>query len=269
MSTDILTNRLALDSAAGTAALKAAAQFWFGVTVFGQWAFLYYILAFYGPSSVRGDFQAWSGNTLLLKGFVAGDTAGNLVFAAHVLLAVVIAFGGALQLVPQLRSRAIAVHRWNGRLFLVTALAVSASGLYLVWVRGARGGLSGSIAISLNAALIMICGALAWRAALARDLSAHRRWALRTYLVVNGQWFIRVGMVAWMVLGQGHDRGFYRFWSFGCYLVPLAALELYLRARESAGAGGRLAMAGGLVVLTVFMGLGIFGLTLFYGDVMK
>jgi len=30
--------------------LKAAAGFWFLVAVIGQWAFLYYIVAFYGTS---------------------------------------------------------------------------------------------------------------------------------------------------------------------------------------------------------------------------
>ena len=49
------------------------------------------------------------------------------------------------------------------------------------------------------------------------------------------------------------------FWFFGCYLVPLVVLELYLRAKESAGPSGRFAMAGGLVVLTAPMGVGIFG----------
>lgn len=269
MSTEIMTNRLELDSAAGIAALKAAAQFWFLVTVIGQWAFLYYIAAFYGPSTLQGNFQAWSKNTFLLKGYVPGDTAGNLAFAAHVLLAAIIAFGGALQLIPQIRTRAISVHRWNGRLFLVTALAVSVSGLYMVWVRGARLSIPSAVAVSLNAVLIMIFGALAWRSALGRDISAHRRWALRTYLVANGQWFIRVGMIAWMILNHGNDRGFFRVWNFGCYLVPLAVLELYLRAKERAGPGGRFAMAGGLIVLTVLMSVGIFGLSMFYGKVME
>jgi len=269
VSTDVLTHRLAVSSAVGTAALKGAAQFWFAVTVIGQWAFLYYILAFYGNSSLQGNFQAWTRNPHLLKGYVPGDTAGNLAFAAHALLAAVIAFGGAIQLVPQIRARAISVHRWNGRLFLVTAFAVSVSGLYLVWVRGARGSVSGSVGISLDAVLILLFGALAWRAALARDVSGHRRWALRTYMVANGQWFLRVGMIAWMVLDQGQDRGFYRFWNFGCYLVPLAVLELYNRARESGSSSARYATAGGLIVLTVFMSIGIFGLTMFYGEILN
>jgi hypothetical protein len=44
------------------------------------------------------------------------------------------------------------------------------------------------------------------------------------------------------------------FWFFGCYLLPLAVLELHLRAKESAGPSVRFAMAAGLVVLTALMG---------------
>src|SRR5438874_2337526 len=153
MSTIVLTNRLEPHSVADTA-LKAAARFWFVVAVIGQWAFLYYIAAFYGPSTLQGNFQVWSKNKFLIKGYVPGDTAGNLVFGAHALLAAVIAFGGALQLIPQIRTRAIAIHRWNGRLFLVTALAVSVSGLYMVWVRDATLGTFGATGVSLNAVLI-------------------------------------------------------------------------------------------------------------------
>jgi hypothetical protein len=34
---------------------------------------------------------------------------------------------------------------------------------------------------------------VAWRTALARDFTAHRRWALRVYLVANGQWIVPIG----------------------------------------------------------------------------
>jgi hypothetical protein len=165
--------------------------------------------------------------------------------------------------VPRIRARALAFHRWNGRVFLVTALGVSVSGLYMVWVRGASHNLLGALGISGNAVLIILCAVMAWRAARAHQLAAHRRWALRTYLVANAQWFIRVGMVAWMIINQGQDRGFFRIWTFGCYLVPLVVLELYLRAKDRAGPAGRYAMAGGLGVFTLLMALGIVGLTAF------
>ena len=114
--------------AAADRALDAAARFWLLMAVIGQWIFLYYITAFYGVSTLAGNFPAWRKNHALIKGYVPGDTAGNLAFAAHALLAGVIAFGGAVQLIPQIRARAPAVHRWNGRLFAVTALELWVAG---------------------------------------------------------------------------------------------------------------------------------------------
>jgi hypothetical protein len=64
-------------------------------------------------------------------------------------------------------------------------------------------------------------------------------------------------------IGERFDDPFFMLWDFGCYLVPLGVLELYLRAKEGAGPNMRFAMAGGLVVLTVLMGVGIFGFYMF------
>jgi uncharacterized membrane protein len=251
-------------------ALKGAARFWFVMAVIGQWAFLYYIVAFYGHSTFTGNFQAWTKNKFLHKGYIAGDTAGNLAFAEHALLAAVIAFGGALQLIPQIRTRAIAVHRWIGRVFMVTALGLSVSGLYISWLHGPFPKIRDEIPINLNAVLIIAFAVLAWRSARAHEISTHRRWALRTYLVANAQWFTRVGFMAWIIvtrklfgMGNSFDDSFFRLWGFGCFLVPLAVLELYLRAKESPNPSPRFAMASALVVLTLLMGVGIFGFYMF------
>ena len=269
MTTAIWAHKADLDSMADIA-LARAARLWFLMAVIGQWFFLYYLVAFYGSSTLTGNFQAWSRNRFLFKGYVAGDTAGNLAFAAHALLAAVIALGGALQIVPQIRARALAFHRWNGRVFLVTAVGLSLSGLYMVWVRGANPNFVGKVSTTLNAVLILVFAALAWRAARRRDLTVHRQWALRLYLVANAQWFIRVGVFAWVILNRGpvgmnktFDGPFNYFADFACYLLPLAVLELYLRAKDGAGPGARFAMAGGLLVLTVLMSVGMFGFSMF------
>jgi len=47
MSTAVLTNRLDLDSVADSS-LKAAARFWFVVTVIGQLMFAFAVASFYG-----------------------------------------------------------------------------------------------------------------------------------------------------------------------------------------------------------------------------
>jgi len=265
-STLELSGESAARHAAGAhAALTYSVRFWFVTAVIGQWAFLYYIAAFYDAATLRGDFAAWSRNTFLLKGYVAGDTAGNLAFATHVMLAALVTFGGALQLIPWLRSRFVSVHRWNGRLFLVTAIAAALSGLYMIWVRGSRQNLTAGIATSLDAVLIIVFALQAWRWARAREIPLHRRWALRTFIVANGVWFQRIGMFGWAVANQApvgmtkHFDGWFDLsWAFGCYLVPLAVLELYLRCRESAGTRARFGMAAVMLLMTVMTGFGAY-----------
>ena len=51
------------------------------------------------------------------------------------------------------------------------------------------------MSISINGALILLFVALAWRSARRRDFSAHRSIALRAYPLVNGVWFLRIGLM--------------------------------------------------------------------------
>jgi hypothetical protein len=189
--------------------------------------------------------------------------------AVHLLAAVFIVLGGAIQLIPGVRRRAPAVHRWNGRVYMLSAFAVSLAGLYMLWVRGSLSDLTQRLGLSLNAVLIMVCAALALRSAIGRDFETHRRWALRLFLVVSGVWFFRVALSLSFLLFRGPvgfdprtlQGPFITFLAYASYLIPLAVLELYLRAQRS-GAKGRLTMAALLVVLTVAMGAGIFAATM-------
>lgn len=245
-------------------ALKASASFWYLTALAGQAAFALYVVAFYGGAAAHGRFENW--NHVLVGGFVRGGVVGNVVLATHLLLAAVITVGGPLQLLPRLRARVPAFHRWNGRFYLALAFAVTLAGLYAVWTRGTAGGPIMRLGVSLNGVLILVCAALAWRLALVRQIDAHRRWALRAFLLISGVWFFRVGLMAWIILNQGpvgigddFDGPFVRFWAFGSYLVPLAILELYLRAERRPEAAAKGGMAGLLFALTAVMGVGIAG----------
>lgn len=251
---------------AGRRALRWAGAFWFVVALAGQWAFFAYIAGFYGVSILSDEPETW--NRLKVFGrtpYVAGDSAGNAIFAMHAMGAGIVALGGALQLIPQVRSRAPVFHRWNGRLFLITVVALSLSGFYLVWVRGTSPSFVEGLATTLNGVLILTCAAFALRAAVTRRIEAHRRWALRLYLVSNAQWFLRVGMFGYFAVGAllgvevGFGDPFMPFWTWGCFLVPLAVAELYLRAGAHGGAALRWATAGLLVALTLVMAVGIAG----------
>lgn len=254
--------------AVASTALSAAVQLWFAVAVAGQLLFAYYVAAFYGGAAVQGNPARW--NDVAPHGYVAGETAGNAAFGFHVLAAVVMTVGGALQLIPQVRRHAPVFHRWNGRVYVLLAVLSSLIGLYMVWGRGTVGGLMQHIGVSVNAVLILLCAFQAVRHARIRNLATHRRWALRLFLVVGGVWFFRVGLMFWLLVNQApvgfdpktFEGPFLSFLSFAQFLFPLAVLELYLRARDLGGALARAAMAAGLLALTAAMGAGIFAAAL-------
>lgn len=254
----------------GRGALRVATRVWFAVTVIGQWAFLYYLAGFYGRAFVTGHLQEWNRSHMFHPAYVPGDTAWDLYFGAHVLLATVIAFGGVLQMIPQIRERAPGFHRWNGRAFMLTALTGAVSGLWMTWVRrvGVSGGNTlGLDAISLDAVLIIVCCAVAWVLVRQRRIQLHRRWALRLFMVANGVWFLRLGVMGWYVLTGGIgmtdnlDGPVNIVIDFASYLLPLAVLELYLRAKEGTNFGGKIATAVIVLLATAYMCIGIFGLT--------
>ena len=177
---------------------------------------------------------------------------------------------GALQIIPQVRNRFPTFHRWNGRVYLLTAVSLSIAGLYMLFVRGATGDVSQRVGLTLNAVVIWICAGNALRYALARDFRTHRRWALRLFLVVMGAWFFRVGLFLTLLIFQrpvGFDPTTFSgplltFMAFAQYLVPLAVLEFYLRAQDRGGVFRHLATSSALSVLTLAMSAGIFAVTM-------
>lgn len=265
MSTAVMTNRLELSSVADTA-LKAAARFWFVVTVIGQLLFAFAVASFYSLTALRGDYHGWN----FSHGFVPGVTKGNWAVVMHLASAAVIMLAGAAQLVPQIRSRFPVFHRWNGRIYMFAAVTLSAAGLYMTWFRGSVGDLPQHLGGTLNVILIWLFAGIALRYALARNFRTHRRWALRFFLVVSGSWFYRIGFFLALAINKGpfgfdpatFTGPFPTFMSFADYLFPLAILEIYFLAQDRPGALRRMATAGLLFVLTLGMAAGLFAVAL-------
>jgi hypothetical protein len=247
--------------------LKRTAQLWFAVAVIGQLIFAFYTAAFYGGAAMRGDFASW--NRFMTHGHVNGAPAHNLLVAVHLLSAVILTVGGAIQIIPKIRERAPRFHRWTGRLYMLTAVTTSVAGLIMLWTRGSVGDRTQHIGISINAILILVFAAMALRAAVARRIAVHRRWALRLFLVVSGVWFFRVGLFLSFVLYRGpfgfdpktFSGPFLTFLAFGQYLVPLVVLELYFRAQRNRSAMARMATAAVLFVLSMGTAIGVFAIS--------
>ena len=246
--------------------LKSTAAVWFALAVIGQWIFAFYVASFYGGAAIEGDFMKW--NRVLPHGYAEGETMSNLAVGIHLFFAIIILIGGPLQFIPQIRNRFRSFHRLNGRIYFITVILVSLSGIYMVITKGTISGLVGDISVSLNGVLIFICAILAWRKATTRNFVAHSRWAFRLFLVASGVWFFRIGLMFWLfaVGPVGLDLETFRgpflvFLGFAQYLLPLAIYEAYRLSRTSKyllGSYGTLAVLYLCILITA---LGTFAAT--------
>ncbi|QUI62627.1 DUF2306 domain-containing protein [Pseudoalteromonas sp. A22] len=256
--------------------LKYSAIFWFSVILAGQWFFFYYIIKFYGMSVINDNMEIWNrwepmGNTP----HKAGDIAGNMLFFVHVMGAGIVAFGGALQLLPKVRAVLPTFHKINGYTFLVTVFFLAISGFYLSWVRGASPNLISEIGTSINGFLILGFAYMTVKTAISKDIANHRKWAIRLFLVSNAQWFLRVGVFSYFITSTAagvtpaFGDPFFPMWTFGCFLLPLAAAQLYFYGSQSKRPHVKVITSFVLVVLTVLMSLGIVGFTPFLLQIMS
>ncbi len=247
-------------------ALTYSVRFWFVIAAIGQLIFAFYIAALYGGAVVRGDLTGWS--KVMPRGYIPGDTMGNITIGLHLLFAFTLTVGGLLQVIPQVRNSFPTFHRWNGRFFIVGSIIAAVGGLYLLWVRGTVGDTGQHLGTSLNALMIIAFAILAWRYAMQRDFVTHRRWALRLFLVVNGVWFFRLGLMAWLLIfqkpvgfdGKTFTGPFLTTLTFAQTIIPLLLLECYFYAqKKTTSNAARYAITAVLVVAGLVSALGIVG----------
>lgn len=254
---------------AGGTLLQRSGLIWYLTAAAGQLAFIWMIIAHYGRKTMSGNYQGWNDKPII-KGYVEGDEAGNLLFIVHVLLAAVITLGGLLQLIPVIRRRLPWLHRWNGRTFIVIAYILAIGGLWMTWMRPTYLSTISAIAVSVDGVLIVIFATLTWRLAIKRQIEAHRKWAMRTFMVVNGVWFLRIGIMGWVLISQG-GAGLTKDMSgpldillqFGAFLIPLSVLELYFLAQRSQHRLTKRLVSVLVLFWTAFMALGIGGAVAF------
>lgn len=251
-------------------ALKGSVYSWFVLAMIGQWLFALYIAVRYGGPVVSGNYSAVN-QGISVGGYQEGATFDNWVYFAHILPAMVLSISGILQFVPQIRQKFPVVHRWNGRLFLTLGLSGAITGLYLTWIGGHRLSDIGSIGITLNGLLIPVAIALAWRTALARDFSAHKRWAVHSFLLINGVWSFRLYLFGWLVVNQGPvgnsdklDGPVDLFFSFACYVLPMLVAELVFWAQRQRSVRKQWCVVAlvGLGFLITLIGIGAVSFTM-------
>jgi hypothetical protein len=246
-------------------ALQFSAIAWFIPALLGNWVFAYHVLETYLVAALGGDYTGWTDR--LFVGLVEGDIVGNSALAVHLIIAFIVSIAGPLQFIPQIRAYAPAFHRWNGRFYISAGVMTSIAALYMIWTRDTFGPDTLELSVSLNGVLILVFAGVTLRYAMARNIDVHQRWALRTFMVMSGVWFLRVMYACLGILTGGNIPGSDDVMGgptnlvvgYSSFLLPLAVLELYLLAKRSQSAPAKFAMAALVLTCAMGTGLGVFG----------
>ena len=157
--------------------------------------------------------------------FIMHNTHAHPWLFVHAGFGAVALMVGVVQLLPQLRARWRAGHRWLGRAYMVACLVSGAAGLAI-----AMGTQAGPVAVAgfAGAAVVaLICAVQAWRRAIGRRYDEHRAWAIRSYSVI----FAAVTLRLWLpAAGLAHldFMEAYRVISFLAWVPNLVVAEIYL-----------------------------------------
>jgi len=170
----------------------------------------------------------WSPDTI---GFVrVRDGFLRQLLIAHALTGLVALAIGPFQFLPRLRGSRPVLHRMLGRVYLTAILFSGLSGLWLAFhTTGGFAATSGFFFLSIG---WLLTGALAWRAALKRDFSAHRAWMMRSYALT----FAAVTLRIYLGLGVAAGIPFpeiYATAAWSSWVLNLVVVEWWLLRMQS------------------------------------
>ncbi|MFD1142201.1 DUF2306 domain-containing protein [Larkinella insperata] len=240
------------------------ATVWVSAALFGL-----YILAFYAAALYEGNMERW--NEVLPKLYERGTTTATSGIGLHFATGGIILVLGSIQLIKAVRDRFPALHRWIGRLYVLSSLLAALGGLTFIVLKGTIGGLVMNLGFGLYGVLTFVAAIETYRHAAAGRMEKHRRWALRLYALAIGSWLFRMDYGFWLMLadGLGHTRSFTgpfdQVMAFFFYIPNLLVAEAFGRARQyQASTALRLGASLLLLSATGFLLIGTYYFTRYY-----
>jgi uncharacterized membrane protein len=140
--------------------------------------------------------------------------------------ALALAIGG-FQLHPGLRRRFLPAHRWMGRAYVVGVALGGFAGLYMAFF--ANGGLPGKLGFALLALAWLGVTARAVACIRAGDVSAHRRWMLRSFALSFAAVTLRFYIPASQAAGIPFEVA-YPVIAWLCWVPNLLVAEFFVRS---------------------------------------
>jgi uncharacterized membrane protein len=187
---------------------------------------------------------------LLWPGTFSGGKSNPAValdagFARHVTLTLIHILPGALflvlaplQFVPGIRAKHLRLHRWMGRVLLISGLIIGTSALVMSYTMNI-GGTNETAATTLYGILFLICLIQACRYIRRKEVARHREWMIRAYGIGLGVATTRpiVGMFFAFRRLAPHEFFGIAFW-LGFTITAVAAEGWVEYTRQNAAPSG-------------------------------
>lgn len=157
--------------------------------------------------------------------FTADRALWLFMLRAHIVLAIVSLITGPVGMLRNIRTRSIAWHRWNGRIYVVSILLNFIPGLYVSWF--AAGGLTVAGFLLLN----LLWLGTTWLGYLhirRKQIAEHSKWITRSFFLT----YANLAIHLLLPLGQ-HAIGLtyasaYAFAVWGSMLLNLGLAEIFI-----------------------------------------
>lgn len=216
--------------------------------------FAVYIYQRYLATLVVGNFEAWGAWLSAPNSPIARSGMGLHFIGGSTLLIL-----GNIQLLPGIRRRYPAVHRWLGRVYAGISMVTASGGLIFIILHGCVGGITMNIGFAIYGLLMFYMAVQTAQHARARRFDKHREWAIRLYSLAIASWLYRIEFTPWLVTSAPGHLSTYRGWfdkmmDFGFYIPNLILVEYILRVqRRESKFEMRGTFAGIFVFISMFL----------------
>jgi hypothetical protein len=166
------------------------------------------------------------GNSPMRSPEVLANTHAMPWLFLHVVGSATALLFGTLQLLPRVHARWPWLHRWIGRLYASGCLVGGTGGLIMAF--GSTAGPWATVGFGGLALAWLGTTTMAWRTAIARNFTAHRAWAIRSWSLTFAAVTFRLFLPIFPMLGLSFIEG-YRAASIYTWLINLGVAEWVLR----------------------------------------
>ena len=175
------------------------------------------------------------------RGFVGKFNAHPLASLLHVLPAIVFLLVAPIQFSARVREAHPRYHRWAGRVLLVLATVIGATGMYFGIVLPTQGPAE-ALTIAIVGGFFLYCIGRALLAIRRRRVAEHREWIIRTFAGALGISTVRLVAVPLAMFVDDMRVALVLSFMTGWALTLLAA-EWWIRMTRPAGAPAGIASA--------------------------